>query len=552
MSLLLFHPEQFPQLTYADLFLEPYNPVEEDVVRAVQGDDAQKLQALSITANKAREIALRDRNEETSREALTRLQAYQAEVRRLARQLGVGKSFSRDEVDLTPPRGNLSNTPVVVANMNTVTGKRMAEAIAAVGGIAAIPQDKSNEEIRDIISYLRSRHSIYQTPISITLDTKIHEFRRYMQKRDMDSAVVLDAQGKLIGILSPSDVPAGLNDDQAVRAFVRTNDIVTAQDGITPLEAFDLMDRTRIHFLPIERDGMVIGVLTRKHASMLLRYQPNIDKRNGGFNVLMTVGALNRDPVARVQFLFELGMRNILLDTANFDQGVDTYANLEAVRAISPELNILVGNIVTREAARRCIGAGANGVKIGVGPGYVCKTRRVSGAGRPQGAAVFDVADEAHLYGAYAVADGGIDVSTPGDAAKAIGLNADYVMFGSSFAPTRESPPDLHEDERGFYKEHRGMAEARSSMFRTHGRTDRTPSQKFRDGVGHRSEGVAIRSYQQDGLSSAADVHHAICDGMSAGAGYCYAKTMKDLQNNARFGIQMPSGNEEGKPKGER
>ena len=537
-------------VTFADIYIVPTNPLEEQLEKKMSPEDSVRLKELSQGMNSDRDQALRHPTTGNQQKALKSLQAYERFVRQSAKFYGIGSRLSRDDVDLTPPRGDLSVTPIMEANMKTVVGRRNAEAIARVGGIAAIPQDKSDEEIAETIHYLRTRHPLYLTPVSISMDTKVHEFRRYLQKRDIDTAVVVDANQRLLGVLSEADLPHGINEDQEVQNFVRTGDVVTAKDGITPLEAVDLMEQEHVHFIPVLNGGdEVVGILTKEHAAMLLRYKPNIEPMHGGLNFMVTVGALNRNPLARVQFLASLGVRNILLDTANFDQGIETYNNLESIREAHPAMNILVGNIVTREAARRCIGAGADGLKTGVGPGYVCKTRVISGAGRPQGSSVFDTAEEAHIYGKYVVADGGLDVLVPGDAGKAIGLGADYIMAGSDFAPVKESPPELHRDDRGFYKEHRGMAEARSSMLRTHGRKDRTPLQKFRDIVGHRSEGVAIKKYQKGDLDSTADVHHAYCEGITAAAGYCDAHTMQELQEKARFGIQTIAGLDEGRPK---
>ncbi|TSC79202.1 MAG: IMP dehydrogenase [Candidatus Peregrinibacteria bacterium Gr01-1014_25] len=547
MAKFLFDRSQFPDVTYADVYIPPSNDIEAAVRSVATPAEMRQINDLALDRERSRDIALRDPSAVNSTAATIALQKYHALYRELALRHGLGKGFSRDEVDLTPPRGGLSTTPVIVANMNTVTGKRMAEAIARVGGIAAIPQDKSDTEMTSIIEYMRTRHVIYQTPVSITMDTKVHEFRRYVQKRDVeDTAVVLGSDEELVGILSPSDLPMGINEDQPVAAFVRSGDIVTAEEGITPMQALDLMEERRIHFLPIRRDGKVVGILTKKHAAMLLRYRPNEDSEHGGLNMIVTVGALNRDPVGRVQYLVEHGVQNILLDTANFDQGIVTYHNLEKVRKISPHLNILVGNMVTRDAVRRAIGAGANGVKIGVGPGFVCTTRLMSGAGRPQVSAVADCAEEAHIYDVYAVADGGINpYRAPGDAAKAVIAGADYVMLGSPFAPVKESPPELQRDESGEFKGHQGMANRNSSVVRMHGRTDRTSLQKFRDVVGHRSEGVAIKIYQHPDFRTASDVHHAVCDGITAGAGYCDSLDMRALQDGP-LGLQFPSGYHEG------
>jgi IMP dehydrogenase len=532
MAKLLFDREKHPDITFDDVFLLPNNPVREEVLQKCGSEERTRLLALE--------------GEEDSRMA-------RSFVLELAEKYNIGGQFSRDDVDLTP-RGGLANTPMVIANMNNVSGRRMAEAIARVGGIAAIPQDKTDKEIEGIVDYMRTRHPLYETPVQIESDTKVHDFRRVLGKRSHDAAVVTNGGKELLGILANSDLPQGINADVSVEPFVRREDLLTAPDGIEALEALELLEKhPGIRYLPIlDAKGGVVGVFTRTDAAMRLRYKPNIDAENGGLRAMYTVGALNKNPLDRVRFLMDNGVRDILFDTANFDQGTAPYRNVEKAAALAAQrcvrINLIAGNVVTREATRNILLAGASFVKVGVGPGAMCTTRMKTGVGRPQVSAILECVEEASKHNGYVIADGGIQY--PRDVAVALASGADYVMAGSLFAGTYESPGDLQHDERGAYKVNYGMASTRASVLRTIGRTKRTPNQIFRDAVGHRSEGISEgRVYLKPDMESVALLQHDLLDGAASSAAYANALSFQEFPKKAVMGIQTPSGFKEGTAK---
>lgn len=539
MAELLFRPSQHPDLTFDDVFLVPSNATEELVKKATASGEWNELVGLESRAQ--REGA-----------TLEDIRLYRAKLLELAERYHIGNGFSRDEVDLTPP-GGLSQTPIVIANMNNVSGKRMAESIAHVGGIAAIPQDKSNDEMREIIAYLRSRHPVYATAVQVSPQTKVHELRRLLAKRSHDTAVLVDQEGHFGGLICEADIPSGANEDLHIEPFIRRHALVTAQDGVTPLQAIEQMDREHVHFLPILRaDGSVAGVLPKIDAAMRLRYQPTVDALNGGLRAIFTVGALNKNPIDRVQFLLDQGVQDILFDTAHFDQGIRSYRNVEQARELATrkgvELRLLAGNVVTREATRNILAAGAQFVKVGIGPGAMCTTRMQTGVGRPQVSTILECSEEAHKWGGLLIADGGIQ--HPRDAAIAIAAGADSVMVGSLFAGTYESPPPLERDEHGSFKVNYGMASTRASVLRTFGREARNAQEVFRETVGLRTEGISDgRVYLKPGRGSVASLQHHLLDGLASSMSYASARSIAEFQRRATIGLQTASGYREGEPK---
>lgn len=540
MAKLLFNPSDYPEVTFDDVCLIPNNPVEERVLEVASPEDVSRLRTASDLADDSPE----------------RFAEYRRILLDLADAYGCGAPISRDEVDLKP-NGSLANTPIMVANMNAVSGKRMAEAIARVGGLATIPQDKTNKEVEEIIGYLRSRHPVYETPVKVTPHTKVHEFRRLLKKRSHGTAIVQNGDEDLRGVIGEGDVPQGWNEDSTIEQFVRGSDIVTADEGIEPLDALILMDKSHVNYLPIKgKDGGVIGVLPKIDAAMRLRYLPNIDTVHGGLRAAFTVGALNKNPLDRVKLLLDLGVYDIQFDTAHSDQGTQVYRNIEKTidiaikEGIDPtRLNIIVGNMVTREAVRSSITAGAKYVKGGIGPGNACTTRMMTGVGRPQLSMILECADEAHKRGGYLIADGG--VRHPRDVSIALAAEADYVMVGSLFAGTYESPPDIqHDKETGYYKFNHGMASSRMSVFRTIGRARRSAMEIFREGVGHRSEGISEQKVRlQPGRESVALLHNYLMDGATSGITYAGARSVREYPRRAVMAIQTTGGYREGEAK---
>ncbi len=539
MPRLNFHPEDHPDVTYREAFFLPQNPIEQQVHEAADEDEQNTLYRLQESTKDLE-----------GQDLLNAQKAYFAYVMDLAERYRLGKKISRDEIDLTS-RDALGNpTAIAMANMNKTTGARAAEATARMGGIAAIPQDKEDRDLRNIAEYLRTRTQ-YPTAITVTADMTVKELRGLFRKRPMDKAVVTNRDGRFVGIIN-HDYIRNVDENRTLERYVHKDDMVLGENGITPIEALRKMDSNHVEFLPIlGADGGVLGAYTSKGAAYAHRYNAN-EGVNGGLAFLPTIGALNNNPLDRLKLAVELGAKGIVLDTANFDQGVASYKNLTLAREyIEKEANrripIIAGNIVTREGVRRALSAGADIVKIGVGPGAMCSTRRETGVGRPQLSAVIECSEEAALYGKHIWADGGIE--DPRDAALALAF-ASQVMIGSMFAPTIESPSDLHTDDNGrIYAINMGMAARQSSELRMRDRQEESDDKMVRHILGQRSEGVESRVYQRDGRESVGDIMHWLMDGVSSSMSYAMAHNFDEFHKNARIGIQSLSGYNEGLPK---
>jgi len=540
MPRLNFYPEDHPDITYSDAFFLPQNPIEDQVKESADDSERTTLIALEQAASHLE-----------GQELLKAQSLYFGYIMELASKYTIGRQISRDDIDFASPDALGNPTPIVMANMNKTTGARAAEAAARMGGIAAIPQDKEDGDLRSIAEYLGSRTK-YPTAISVTTDMTVGQLRRLFRKRPMNKAVVTNSDGRFIGIVNEEYIK-GVDENKTLERFVHRSDMVLGTDGILPIEALRTMNESHVSFLPVlTTDERVLGAYTQKGAAYAHRYNAN-EGVNGGLAFLPTIGALNNNPLERLKLAVELGAKGIVLDTANFDQGVASYENLAIARdyiekEVQRKIPIIAGNIVTREGVRRALSAGADIVKIGIGPGAMCSTRRETGVGRPQLSAVMECADEAERFGKHIWADGGIE--DPRDAALALAY-ASQVIIGSMFAPTIESPADLHTDDKGrIYAINMGMAARQSSELRSTSAAQKEGNASMvRHILGHRSEGVQSRVYQRDGRESVADIMHWIMDGVSSSMSYAMAHNLKEFNQNAVIGIQMASGYQEGLPK---
>jgi len=574
MPKLLFNPDAFPELTYQDVALVPHNSSLDYLLEHASTKKLKHLRELYKNMKQSRSEVIRHRKksgdqsnsalEALQQSALTSLMRFESYVTSLGEHyphlLNVP---SRDAVDFTPLDG-IGNTPIVIANMKSAAGKRSGEAAGRMGSATAFHQDMTDKQLSDAISYMHSIDLRYMTPVTVTPETTVSDFHRWVRKRDvMGIAVVVDDGRKFLGIMSEKDIPKSSGADDKI-PFKPTEDVLTAEEGISPDNALKLMNgegqtfRKKFDFLPIVRkDGTVAGVLTRKAAAMQLRYKNYEDKDTGGIAVVGTVAALNGDPVNRIDKLIQQQVKALIFDTAHFDNGRLPLKNLEMgkrmVEASGLDIQIIAGNVVTREGVRRIIGSGGDIAKVGVGPGRVCSTRRMTGVGRPQFTAVFHAAEEAKIYGKYVWADGGID--HPRDIAIALAAGASQVMIGSKFAGTLESPGDLKGDaESGWFKENFGMASERASTER--GLASRANEdleaelrRVFRENVGHRSEGVESKAFVDSRYRSVADKIHYWMDGVTSAMTYSGSTNLREFKNNARIAIQNPSGFVEGEPK---
>jgi GMP reductase len=445
---------------------------------------------------------------------------------------------SRLSVDLKTLDGSGTTIPIVVANMTAVAGRRMAETVARRGGIAVIPQDIPLDVVTEVISWVKARHSIYDTPIAVRPTDTVGDLLNLLPKRAHGAAVVV-ADGRPIGVVTDADC-------QTVDRFtqvgqVMSRDLLTVPNGIEPEEAFNRLSEGHHRLAPVtDPDGRLTGLLTRQASLRATLYEPAVDS-TGRLKVAAAIG-INGDVAGRAKALLETGVDVLVVDTAHGHQE-KMLAVLKSVRGLDPQVPVAAGNVVSPEGVRDLVEAGADIVKVGVGPGAMCTTRMMTGVGRPQFSAVLECSAEARRLGKHVWADGG--VRHPRDVALALAAGASNVMIGSWFAGTYESPGDLQRDGQGrLYKENFGMASARAVRLRTADDSafDQARKAIFEEGIS------SSRMYLDPRRPGVEDLIDSIVAGVRSSFTYAGAKSIEEFHERAVIGIQSAAGFSEGKP----
>ena len=445
---------------------------------------------------------------------------------------------SRMEVDLSSSDSTGTTIPIVVANMTAISGRRMAETIARRGGISVIPQDIPHAIVHDVISWVKARHTFFDTPITLSPTQTIAEAMSLLNKRAHGAIVVVE-NGKPVGIITEDDCEGVDRFAQVSR--VMTTDLVSLKDDCDPKQAFKFFSDQRRKLAPvISKNGDLVGILTRVGALRATLYSPSLDK-NGKLRIAAAVG-INGDVAGKAQALIESGADLLVVDTAHGHQQKMLDA-LKAIRASNPNVPIVAGNVVTASGTHDLINAGADIVKVGVGPGAMCTTRMQTGVGRPQFSAVLECATEAKKLNKAVWADGG--VRHPRDVALALAAGASHVMIGSWFAGTFESPSDLHRDSTGrLFKESFGMASARAVAARTSSEDsfDRARKALFEEGIS------TSRMYLDPDRPGVEDLLDEIIAGLRSSCTYAGATNLNEFHERAIVGIQSSAGYAEGRP----
>ena len=445
---------------------------------------------------------------------------------------------SRFDVDLTTVDGSGATIPLVVANMTAVAGRRMAETVARRGGIAVLPQDIPSGVVRDVVSWVKSRHLVVDTAVTLSPHSPVTDALALLPKRAHGAVVVVEAD-RPVGVVTEADCAGA--DRFAQLHQVMTPDPLLLVDPIDPQHAFEVLDKARRKLAPVvDADGVLIGVVTRVGALRSTIYRPAQDAR-GRLRVAAAIG-VNGDVAGKAAELIEAGVDVLVLDTAHGHQRRMVEA-LRSVQALGPAVPLVAGNVVSAAGTRELIEAGADIVKVGVGPGAMCTTRMMTGVGRPQFSAVVECSAAARELGRHVWADGG--VRHPRDVALALAGGASSVMIGSWFAGTHESPGDLHVDQDGRrYKESFGMASARAVASRTAGESafDRARKALFEEGI---STG---RQYVDPARPGVEDLIDSITAGVRSACTYAGAETLEVLHERAVIGVQSASGYAEGRP----
>ncbi len=448
-----------------------------------------------------------------------------------------GAVESRLDVDLRTRDDSGTTIPIVVANMTAVSGRRMAETIARRGGIAVLPQDIPVEVVADVVAWVKKRHLVHDTPITLGPGDTTGEALNLLPKR-AHGAVIVVADGRPVGVVTEADC-------QDVDRFtqlrqVMSADLLTVPADIDSEKAFARLHEGRHRLAPVVDGAWLTGILTRTGALRATLYEPAIDA-NGRLRIAAAAG-VNGDVCGRAKALAAAGVDVIVVDTAHGHQE-KMIAALAAIRAADPAVPLVAGNVVTREGVRDLIEAGADLVKVGVGPGAMCTTRMMTGVGRPQFSAVLECAAEARRHGRHVWADGG--VRHPRDVALALAAGASNVMIGSWFSGTYESPGDVFRDPDGrLYKESFGMASARAVRLRTaaDSQFERARKQLFEEGIS------TARMYLDPQRPSVEDQVDAITAGLRSACTYAGARNLDELHERAVVGVQSAAGYSEGMP----
>lgn len=452
---------------------------------------------------------------------------------------------SRLDVDLTSTDGIATPLPIVVANMTAISGRRMAETVARRGGIAILPQDIPNDFVAKAIGRVKGADTVFESPVVVSRTTTVGEASSLLSKRAHGVVIVVE-DGRPIGIMSPSEA-AGIDRFAQVQD-VMTTDLTLVSPTDSPQYVFDLLRDHHQKVALAVRDDALVGLMTSKSALRATLYHPAVDP-SGKLMVGTAVG-INGDVAGRARRLLEVGSDVLVMDTAHGHQE----KMIEALSLVTPvrdefadqtgrRIPIVAGNVVTPAGVLDLIEAGADVLKVGVGPGAMCTTRMQTGVGRPQFSAVLDCAEAAASQQKAVWADGG--VRYPRDVALALAAGAGSVMIGSWFAGTFESTGEMLVDHDGRqYKESFGMASARAVRHRTRSQSayDRARAGLFEEGIS------SSRMYLDPQRPGVEDLLDWITSGVRSACTYAGARTLTEFHEKAVVGVQSPSGYDEGRP----
>jgi IMP dehydrogenase len=419
------------------------------------------------------------------------------------------------------------NIPIVSAAMDTVTESKMAIGMAQEGGLGVIhksmPIDIQADKVKKV---KRSESGMILDPVTLHQTALVSKAKSFMKEYSIGGIPIVDKEKKLIGIVTNRDLRFENENKKPLSQIMSKKSLVTGHEGISMKEAEMILQKHKIEKLPIvNKQNKLVGLITfRDIQKISLKPISNKDKF-GRLKVAAAIG-VSKDSIDRCSALYNAGVDSVVIDTAHgHSKGV-----LEILRNIKknfPSIDVIVGNIATKEAASFLVKAGADGVKVGIGPGSICTTRVIAGVGYPQLSAINEVSKALEGTSVSLIADGGIKYT--GDITKAIAAGADCVMLGSLLAGTKESPGGTIIYEGRKYKTYRGMGSIEAMQ---KGSKDRYFQDSINDSNKLVPEGVVGRvPYKGDLFESI----HQFLGGIKSGMGYCGAKDIEDLKNNARF-----------------
>ncbi len=448
----------------------------------------------------------------------------------LPREVSIATKFSR----------NITiNTPIVTAAMDTVTEYAMAIAIAREGGIGVIHKNMSiDAQAEQVRKVKRSESGMILDPVTVMGDATVGQALALMKEHKIGGIPVIDKSGKLVGIVTNRDLRFEKSMKRLVKDVMTSENIITILKGFDPKKAEETLQKYKIEKLPVlDKKGNLLGLVTYRDI-IKIKERPNASKDNlGRLRCAAGVG-VTADTIERVQALVNANVDAIIIDTAHgHSKGV--IEMLKKVKKQFPDTDIIVGNVATAEAGQALVKAGADGIKVGIGPGSICTTRVVAGVGVPQFTAVMMVAEGVKKSGVPIIADGGIRYT--GDIPKALAAGASTIMAGGLFAGCEESPGETIIFEGRKFKSYRGMGSLEAMQ---QGSKDRYFQDVEDDIKKLVPEGISGRVPYKGSL---AEIIYQLVGGIRAGMGYCGAKNIEQLQN-AKFIRITSSGIRESHP----
>lgn len=432
------------------------------------------------------------------------------------------------------------NVPIVSAAMDTVTESKMAIAIAREGGIGVLHKNMSIEaQALKVRKVKRAESGMIIDPITLPITATVNDAKRNMHEHSIGGIPIIDDKGKLLGIVTNRDLRFEKDSDRPISEVMTSKNLVTVSEGTSLEEAEEILQQYKIEKLPVvNSDKKLVGLITFRDITKLTQ-KPVANKDSYGRLRVAAALGVTSDITERAAALVHAGVDAVIIDTAHgHTKGVVDV--LKKIKAKFPDLEVVVGNIATGEAAKYLVDAGADAVKVGIGPGSICTTRVVAGVGYPQFSAVLEVAAAIKGSGIPVIADGGIRYT--GDIPKAIAAGADCVMLGSLLAGTKESPGETIIFEGRKFKSYRGMGSIEAMQKGSKDRYFQDVEDDIKKLV---PEGIVGRVPYKGDLEESIN---QFVGGLRAGMGYCGAKDIADLQDKGRFIKITASGIHESHP----
>lgn len=416
------------------------------------------------------------------------------------------------------------NIPIISAGMDTVTESKLAIAIAREGGLGIIHKNMSIEhQALEVDRVKRCEHGVIVDPFSLSPDHLVQDAENLMSRYRISGVPVVDATNKLVGIITNRDIRFESDMDAKISDVMTKENLITGHADISLEDAGKILRKHKIEKLPlVDGNGKLMGLITIKDIEKQVKYPSRATDSRGRLLAGAAVG-IGSDMMERVESLYKAGVDVIALDSAH-GHSENILKSVSQIKKAYPDLDIIAGNVATAEATVDLIKAGADCVKVGIGPGSICTTRVVAGIGVPQVTAVYDCAKAAAAYGVPVIADGGIKFS--GDLPKAIAAGADVIMIGSLFAGTEESPGEIVMYQGRSFKMYRGMGSTAAMAAGSKDRYFQNETKKFvPEGVEGR---VPYRGYLRD-------IIYQLIGGLRSGMGYCGTGSIDDLKTNGKF-----------------